>query len=360
MKLEGGSISSFQLIFIIIGFTFGSSVIIMTGGSAEHDVWLAILAGLGEGLFFVFIFTTLALRFPGKTLIEINDLLYGPYLGKVISLSYIWYFLHLAAIVLINFGDFLKTILMPETPMVVFVIFICLVSASAVRNGIEVITRTSQVLVPLTILSYFAMTAMLLKEMDMNNLLPIFDVSWQDFFKASHSIATFPFGETVAFLMVLAFVSNKDKAKGATLLGIIIPGIILTIAAVRNIGVLGATMSITTYPAVQAIRLINIGNILTRFEVLIVFALLSMGFLKISVLYYGGVLGLAQLLKLRTYLPLVLPIGVILVTLSIIQFDSMVENLKWASEIYPYYSLPFQIGFPLLSLILAFIRKLPK
>jgi len=89
MKLEGGSISSFQLIFIIIGFTFGSSVIIMTGGSAEHDVWLAILAGLGEGLFFVFIFTTLALRFPGTYT-------FTPFSRSLAAFfTFLWWFRHL-------------------------------------------------------------------------------------------------------------------------------------------------------------------------------------------------------------------------------------------------------------------------
>ncbi|MFZ5944673.1 MAG: GerAB/ArcD/ProY family transporter [Bacillota bacterium] len=92
MKLEGDKISSSQLTFLIIGFTIGSSVIFCPGQAAGHDAWLAVLAGLGAGLFFAIIYTALASRFPGKTLAEFNDLVYGPYLGKVISLGYLWYF----------------------------------------------------------------------------------------------------------------------------------------------------------------------------------------------------------------------------------------------------------------------------
>ncbi|MBZ4653417.1 MAG: hypothetical protein JG781_756 [Peptococcaceae bacterium] len=360
MKLEGGKIAGSELVFLMIGFTLGSSLILSPAQAAKHDDWLAILAGLGEGLVFALIYTTLAVRFPGKTLIQFNDIIYGPYLGKIISLGYLWYFLQLGSLVLRNFGDFFTTIIYPETPMIVFIVLVALICASAVRNGIEVIARCSILLVVFTFVVIFGTAILLAKDMKFTNLLPVFDIPLREFIKASHSAATFPFGETVAFLMVIPFLKKVKEAKTSSIIALIMAAMLLVVVAVRDTAVLGITKTISTYPAYQAVRLIDVGKILTRLEILIAINLLSMGFLKIAVLYYGAVLGTAQLLKLRSYLPLVLPMGAFMVSLSTLQFGSNIENINFAQEIYPYYALPFQVGLPLISLLIAILRGVPK
>lgn len=362
MKLEGGQISTSGLSFLLICYIFGSTIIIIPGREAEHNIWLAYIAGMTEGLVFAFIYTTLAQRFPQKTLIEINDLIYGPILGKLISLSYILYFLQLTALILRDFGDFFRGVLMPETPLVVFILFSALLGASAVRNGIEVIARCSIIIGPLAIVTSILVTLMLLPQMKITNILPIGDIPLKDFIKASHSVASVPFGETIAFLMVFAFM-EKEKVKNIrklTLLTIILGSIFLLINIFQTACTLGKTAQITLYPTFTAIRLINIGDVFTRLETLVIFAFLGLGFLKLTVSYYGATLGMAQILKLRSYLPLVLPLGVIIVVTSILHFENTIENIVWTSDIYPYYSIPFQIGIPLLSLLIAMVRKLPK
>ncbi|MBO8169579.1 MAG: endospore germination permease [Thermoanaerobacteraceae bacterium] len=358
--LEKGKISSSQLTFLIAGFTLGSSLILSPGLVAGHDAWLAVLAGLGSSLLIAFIYTTLAVKFPGKTLVQINDIIFGPYLGKLITIGYLWYFFHLASLVLRNFSDFFVGLIYPETPIIVFLIFITLTCASAVRNGIEVIARTSIILLFVTACATFLTTVLLVKDMEFTNLLPVLDLPLKQFIKASYAATTFPFGETVVFLMVIAFLENTKQAKPSVTLGLILAGILLVVASVRNISVLGVTEPIHTYDSYQAVRLINIGEILTRLEIIVVGNFLAMGFLKISVLYYGTVLGTAQLLNLRSYLPLVLPIGILMVILSILQFESTIENIHFAFDIYPYYVIPFQFGIPLFSLIVAVVRGLPK
>lgn len=356
MRLEQGRISSIQLVMLIIGYIFGTSLILNPGRMAGHDAWLTVLAGLTEGLIFVFIITALGTRFKGKNLIEINDLIFGSYLGKVVSLVYLWYFLHLASMVLRSYGDFFTDTIYPETPLIVFILLLVLVCASAVRNGIEVIVRCSLILVPLTIFFIITDTLLLLKDMKITNFLPIFDIPWQKFLWASHGAATFPFGETVAFLMVFAFVQDQQKVRARTLQAVVIAGLFLCVIVARNTAVLGITATVQTYPSFLAIRLIDIAKVLTRLEIIVMTSFLVMGFLKVAVLYYGTVVGLAQLFKLGSYLPLVFPVGIIMVTLSVFSFASSLELINFAYEKYPYYSLPFQVGLPLLSLIVASLR----
>jgi spore germination protein KB len=46
--------------------------------------------------------------------------------------------------------------------------------------------------------------------------------------------------------------------------------------------------------------------------------------------------------------------------LGIVQYGSSVENFWFAVNVYPFYSLPFELVIPLLSLIVAIVRGLPK
>lgn len=360
IKLEGGKVSNAQIAFLIIGTYLGSSMILNPGQSIGRDAWLAVLAGLGEGLFFVLIVLTLAARFKGQNLVQINDRIFGAYLGKIVSVAYLWYFFHLASLVLRNFGDFFTAVIYTETPIIVFIIMLSLVCASAVRNGLEVIVRCSVFLVSLTILVTILDTFLLIKEIKLSNFLPMLDVPWPKFFKVSHSVAAFPFGEIVAFLMILPFSTEQKKVAKIVFLAVIMVGLVLALIVARNTAVLGITVTVQTYPSFPAIRLINIAKVLTRLEIIITAVLLVTGFIKVTFYYYSTVLGLAQLLKLRSYLPLVLPLGAGLVSLSILQFESNIENIKFAFEIYPYYTIPFQLGLPLLSLLIAVIRGIPQ
>lgn len=360
MKLDGGRISPGQLIFMVTSFTLGPALVKSLAVGAGKASWLVILLGLGQSLIIAFMFTSLSIKFPGKTLVEFNDIIYGPLLGKIISLGYLFYFFLLATLPLRQFGDFFAGLVFPQTPMVVFISLITLVSASAVRNGIEVIARLSQVLLPITILTIGLTLGLSIPNMDLNRLLPLFDLSLKDFLKSGYTLTVFPFGQAVAFLMIIAFVgpdqAKVKKARLALMLGLIGGGLLLLVTDMRSLSVLGNTSAITQYDSYQAVSLIKVGDIFNRLEIVVFTNFIAMLFLVVTMLYYNAALGMAQILKLRTYLPLVLPIGILLICTSIIQFGNIPEYLRFSDDIGPYFAFPFQIGIPLISLIICEIK----
>lgn len=360
MLLEKGRISNSQLSALIIGFVFGSSAIITSGGTAGHDAWLANALGLMEGLLIAWIFTALARQFKDKTIIEINDLVYGPILGKCISVLFIWYLFHLGALVLSNYARFFKLELYPATPKTVGLLLFMLVCASTVNRGIEVLARCSLILAPLTILVVFIDTLLLIPHINLNNLMPILDVPIGKLLWAAHGAASFPFAETVAFLMVLAFVDKSERGPSAVSRGLLIVGFMLIIVAARNAAVLGQMAAAYNYPSYQAVQVIDVGDILTRVEVLVAINLSTMGFIKTSVLFYGTVLGLAQVFNLHSYRPLILPVGILMMILALTNVGNTIETFDFANKGYPIYAVPFQIGIPLITLVVAKLRKLPQ
>jgi spore germination protein KB len=360
MLLEKCKISNFQLSALIIGFVFGSSVIIPPGGSAGHDAWIAVALGLMEGLLIAWIFTALSKQFKGKTIIEISSLVYGKIPGKCISVLFIWYLFHLGALVLNNYVRFFKLEVYSATPKIVILLIIMLVCASTAGRGIEVLARCSLILVPFTVLIAFTDTLLVIPHMDLNNLIPVLDVPIGKLLLAAHGAASFPFAETIAFLMVLAFVDKPEKVSSTVSRSLLIVGFILIIIVSRNAAVLGQMDEIVNYPTFLTAQAIDIGDIITRLEVVVGINLITMGFIKISVLLYGTALGLAQVFNLRSYRTIILPIGILMVILALTNVGNTSEMFEFARKGYPIYAVPFQIGIPLVTLIVAKLRKLPQ
>jgi spore germination protein KB len=360
MSLEKGKISNFQLSTLIIGFIFGASVILTPGKSAGHDAWIAVVLGLLEGLLIACIFIVLARRFKDKTLVEINSLVYGKILGNCISLLFIWYLFHLGALVLNNYARFLQLELYPATPNTISLILIMLLCASTVGRGIEVLARCSLILVALTILLVLTDTLLVIPHIDLNNLMPILDVPIGKLLWASHSTAIFPFGDTVAFLMVLAFLNKPKKEASAVFSGLVIAGFVLIVIVARNIAVLGQMAETYSYPSFMSAQVIDLADVFTRLEVVVATNVITAGFIKISVVFYGTVLGMAQVFKLRSYRPIIIPVGILMVILALTNVGNTFEMFDFASRGYPIYTVPFQIGIPLITLLIAKLRKLPQ
>lgn len=361
MKLEKGEISSSQLMFLIVGFMQGE---LLASSFAypisKHDTWLAVLAGLTAGLLIALVYIALAGKFPGKNLVQIHDLIYGPYLGKLVSLQYIGLFVILLSVHLWFIGDFILTYIMPETPIIVIMIMFTFICAWAVRQGIEVIARMNVLSVFITFLIILLTFVLLLKDMEFTNLLPIFEVPLDDFIQSTHIIMNVSFSELLIFLMVIPYMNKPKQAKKSVLLGMLIGGLFLLIATIRNIATLGPLVTILTSPSMESVRLIHIGKILTRLEILVAMTQILLLFIITSVIYYATVLGIAQIAKLRSYVPLVLPIGIIAITLSLISIDSRMQLEYSATHTTPIYRVYFYIITPLISLLVAKLRKLPK
>ncbi|MFZ7103680.1 MAG: GerAB/ArcD/ProY family transporter [Peptococcaceae bacterium] len=358
MKLEGGRISSGQLVFLVISFNLGTALLASPSSQAGHDAWLTILGGMAEGIFCAYVFTSLARKFPGKTLVRYNDLIFGPVIGKLISLAYLSYFFIIATLTLRLFGDFFSGLIFPQTPIIVTIGLLVLICASGVRNGIEVLARCSQVLLPFVFLNIFITTIASIKDIDINNFLPLMDIPLRDFLSVCCFSRALPFGATATFLMIFAAVNNQKKMPPFFLLGLFISGLILIITAIRNTGLLGPTTTISTYSSYQATRLVTIGEVFTRLEILVAINFLAMGFIAISLGYYAVTLGVAQIFGLKTYLPLVIPLGVLLVVFSITQFANYFEYFRFSSRILPYAGLPLELGIPLLSLLIVKLRNI--
>lgn len=358
MKIERGIISSTQLMFLIIQLLQASTLTAaFINPITKQNTWLVLLVGLILALLMLSVYISLSKKFPCENLIEINSRIYGKYLGKVISVLYICYFWFLVPANTRIITDFFSTYLFPETDISVFTIVIILVCIYTIRKGIEVIARTGFILSVISFIVALFITVFTITNIRLSNFLPLFNINLKEFIQGINVMISIPFGEIVGFLMIFPYVNDLKQVKKSAFLGLVIGGMYFLIVILRNIAILGELGSIHVLPSYQVARLINVGEIITRMEILVSLVFLFCMFIKISIFYYATVLSLAQLFKLQSYKPLVIPVGIISLILAIDMFRSSVEEAYIGANIYPIYAIPFIILFPIVSWVIASIKK---
>ncbi len=324
-----------------------------------HDSWMTLLLGLAGGIVFALPYTTLCLRFPGKTLIEIHETVFGPVIGKLFSVASIWYTFHLGAQAGAIFITFLTTTIFTMTPRYVFSVTWLLVVGYLCKKGIEVIARVNEMLLVVTVFLIVGTGFLVLNIFKIENFLPLWSISLSDLLRAGFGTITFPFGQNVVFGLLLPFLHERGQARKAVFMGLCGAALFLLINLVITVGVLGELGKIFIFPTHQAFRMISIGQVMTRLELIPSLIFLAMGFIKVSIALYAASLGTAQLCKLQTYRPLVFPIGVLMVIAAHQIYPNIGVRLEMVERVQPIYALPFQLLFPLLALLAAVLRRLP-
>ncbi|MEA4970701.1 MAG: endospore germination permease [Candidatus Pelethousia sp.] len=362
MKIDRSQISGSRFMFAVAFYLQSSSLLTsFVAGIAKHESWLSVLFGIVLALPLIYLYRTLMVNFPQKDLLQILEEVFGTILGKLLGIAYAWFFITLAALNLQDLGDFAKVTMMAKTPQLALTLVCLLVAVYAVRHGFKVVTQYGTLFTFAEFAILLITIILLSNQMNFQNFLPVFTQPAMKYIHSTHLILTIPFGELVVFLMCAP--SVRLSPKGATRYwfgGVAIGMLTLLIVLLRDISILGEAISMFTLPGLMVLRLVNLGQTLSRMEILFAVALMMLLYFKISVLCYVATVTVARLLGVTTYKRLAIVMGILILAYSSTLFHSSVEHTASAWETTPVIWTPFEILLPLLTLIVAKIRKLPK
>lgn len=362
MRIDKAQITGIRFMLTVACFLNASSLLTsFIAGVALQDSWIVVLFGMVVCLPLMWLYRTLMVTFPDQNLIQILEEVYGPVAGKIIGAAYVWFFLTLTSLNLMDLGDLTKLTIMEQTPNLVLIVLCLALSAWAVRYGIRVVVRYSLLFLVVAYVILIISVVLVLNLVDLQNLLPMFDLPALTYVQSTHIVVTIPFGELVAFLMITPNVKlpRRDVTKGL-FLGFALGGLTLFTIMVRDVTVLGNTLPLFTLPSLVTLRLANLGVALSRIEILFAIVLIMLLFFKITFLYYVLVIAVAQLLKVKAYRHLVLAVGALVIAYGPTLYSNPIEHAASAQEIVPTVWTLFEILLPLLTFVIAKIRKLPK
>jgi spore germination protein KB len=357
-KMKKEVISERQGIILIILYLIGSTLIVGLGGEAKQDSWVAVIIALAFGSMMVLVYARILSHFPGKDLFDILQITMGRTTGKLISVLMIWYAFHLGALVLRNISEFTSTLVFPDTPVVVPMIFFSFLLVWGVKAGLEVMGRWSEFFVWVILILFFIMTGLSITQMDIERIKPIFGAGAKQILISAFSIFSFPFGETVVFTMVFSNITNVKNYTKTFMIGLLGGGLVVLIAALRSTLVLGTYFASRLYfSSYIAISLIHIGQFLQRIEIGVVIIFLICAFVKISMCLLAVCKGISKVFNFDEYKFLATPITVLMLCFSFIVYKSTMEMSEWAFKVYPFYAFSFEIIIPLTVLVVIEIKN---
>lgn len=344
--------------FSVATFIIASSL--LTKGLYSYlnqDSWVAVIMGYVISLMVISIYAGLSKQHPNQSIIEINDVVFGKIIGKFVSVCYIFYFLMLTLLNTRDMGSFVGGIILPKTPMAITIILFVIVCAWAVRKGAVNLTRYGTLFFFITIAAILINFALLIKDTQLTNFLPMFSMPLGKYFIGTNLVTALPFCEIFAFMMFIPHMENPDGFGKALKNGLTLGAITLLIVVLRDIAILGNYTLISTSPSFSVLRLIDIGDFLTRLEIVYAVILIALLFFKVSVLYYATVSAFARLLHFQSYSFLVMIFGALIVVYTQAIFESSSDQALWLSSAAAIFSTFFIFILPIVTLIVSAFRE---
>ncbi len=356
-KIMNKKITKGQLAFCVAAFITASSLLtkslyIFT----RNESWLPVITAYPVALLIIWMYEKLSKRYPGQTIIEINDEVYGKIGGKIVSFLYIFYFFSLAFFNMRDLGDFIKGMILQNTPMVLIYGLFVIICVWAVRKGAVSMTRYGALLAIAAIAAIVINALFLINNMHLNSLLPVFRLSIKDYLIGTHIVTMFSYCESIVFVMFIPFLHNGGDFGGAMRRGLTAGALVLALIVFRDITVLRDLINVLALPTYAVIRLIDVGDILTRLEIIYAVMLISLFFFKVSILYFATVSGLGRIMKFKSWDFLIKIFGVFIIIYAFACFDSEAAHIKWNISVATTYSSFFILVLPLITLIVSKLR----
>ncbi|GAA3411419.1 endospore germination permease [Paenibacillus hodogayensis] len=359
--MEQGRIAERQFTILVVMFIIGSSILLIPAAIAIHakqDAWLSAIIGVVEGLAIIGLLHLVGKELPSPLLVESFKLLLGKWIGTLVSILFVLHAFFLTVFMIRYIGDFMATQIMPETPVeAIHIVFILLVILAS-RYGLETLARSAEVFLPWVLLFVIVLSLFVLPQLNGQNLLPVIKDGMSPVLKGTLPLLGIPFLELVLFLMLYPNVDGGRRRGRAFMIGGAIGGLLIIVITFMTIAVLGPYLTVRNiYPSFALTKQINIGQFLQRIEALLAITWFLTIFYKTTVCFHVSALGIAQVLKLKSYKTVVLPLGFLIVVYASIVYPNIVYGNQFAGMIWtPYASVP-GLALPLILLAVIALRK---
>lgn len=352
-----GKITGRQAACTLFLFQLGSSLV--TGGSekAGQDSWIAVIIGLVFSIPLVLLFAKLSEAEPGMDLFDMCEAAFGKIGGNIATLLFSVYSLHLGALVIKNFTEYVQVLSLPETPQPVVATCIGFLGWFGIRKGSAVAARNAAFIAPLGTFVIFILLGLTAGFMDFGNLKPIFAHDAKTLLQSGFSSFVFPFAESVLFLSVFCDVDKNVSHKKLYLWGIVPSGAILTALVIGNTAVLGVSIAQSMYfPSYETVSVVHLGKFLSRFEVLVSGNFMIFGLVKFMVCIYVACRGFAHLTGWQNWLLLTGVASAVAVTTSQLLYQNTMQMFTFLN-IYYRYAPFFEVALPLSIFLTLAVKK---
>lgn len=286
-------------------------------------MWIAgLLATLMGGLNALFL-ARLAGLFGGGNVVGFVRSLGGRVAAVIVGAVFFGFALTVASVSLRDFSELMVTAFFQETPLLVFSIVMALLVSWAAYEGLEVIARMAQFLLPLTLAGIlFSSILSLPQGGGIKNFLPVMEEGWGHTLRGGITQWAL-FGDVAVWLILLPYLDKSTKNYRFMPLSIVLAGALLEAVLLFIINGLGAGVATRqTYPFLTLVSSVTLAGFVERIEGGFLIIWVAANFMKITVFYFAALVCLRLCWDPGKRYYVVLPLTLVMILQSILMFNS--------------------------------------
>ncbi len=353
-------ISVFQLCSLMLLFLLGSTLLFGVNLEAGEDSAIPLVVGMlvGITLFYGYLYVYAKSSWPPfVTLLRAS---FGKYGAMLIGTVYAFYFLYIAGRVLKDFSFSLTQFMYEDSPTWIISLPFLFVIAYSILLGLEAISRSSEILVFLVVGLYAVLLLLgfVSDKFEAQYVFPLFQSNARTLGGVIFpQVITFPYGELVAFMVILPSLKRSKGMYKHMWIPIAIGTLMSVLVVELIIGILHVPYAADFYiPFMKALELITYMNFIQHLELFATLLQLSCGYVKISVFFYAAYEIVRQITSVKNRMGTIAVLTGIVFGFSMLQANTLMSHLWMGLKIVPYLHLPMQYGIPFLIGCIVLIK----
>lgn len=360
MKIkESDQLTVSQAVVILISYTLAAGILTLPRTAASEiqtpDVWITVLLGGFVVMIVGVIIVKLGYPFPNETFFQFIQRLVGKWVGTILGLLVIVYFVLLASFEIRTLTEVTTQYLLDGTPNWAIIMPFMWISLYLITSGLNSIARLFEIIFPITFTIFLLVILLSLGVFEIDNLRPVLGSGLMAPLKGLKTTILTYLGVEV-MLIVMAFMQKPNKAIKVVIYGTAISTFFYLITVVMVIGALSVDGVITkVWPTIWLIQSFEVpGLVFERFESFLLAIWIMQIFATFTITYYFASLGLSQILlkDIRKFMFGLIPIIYIIAMVpkdvnELFAFGDWIGNMA-------------MVLFGVLPVLLLFILKLTR
>jgi spore germination protein KB len=356
--IEKGKISALQLgmmMYLAVTPTAILTTLTITYDNAKQDFWISPIWALC-GWITLYIAFQLHNMYPGLNIVQASERIVGRLAGKWIGFIILFSYLYLNGKVIREYGEFVVGAYLNLTPLLVVLGSMVLVCALAVRGGVEIVGRFSQLILPAFLALLLSIVLPIIPDLRPSNMLPVMGEGMMPSIKGAGILQVW-FSEYITVSFLLPFVSDREKAAKSTLISLFAVILTMVISYLVTLWLLGEMTGNYIYPLLIVARYISLAEFFTHLESVYMTIWVLGAFVKICIFFYVSVLCAAQWMNLSDYRSIVFPLGFVLLLFSVWIAPNLQELRHAIGTSLTFSQLTAFVVIPLLLFCIAWMKK---
>lgn len=347
VQKENYLVSNFFVFFIIISSQNGIGLLgfqNLIAKNAKHDGWIVVLF-MGISLHIVLWFIYKILQGDNKDIITIHNEFFGKLFGNIITIFISLYFFGVTITVFRTYLEIIQVWAFPSVSIWELGILMLIIIYYIVSGGFRVVTGICFLFALIPSILFLFSLYFPMKFSNINNILPIFNLSFIDFMKAFKESSSIFFGfETL--LIYFPLLKNGHNSKKWANIALIFTTILLTSVALVSLTYFSIGQLVNSkWPTLEMTKIIELPFV-ERFEFIFIFSWLAVIIPTISLYLWSICRIYKKLFNIKPRITLINALALILV------FTFIIDNYLKLDLLRNYVS---QLGFNFVYLYIPFL-----